>query len=184
MENQKPISAVLGFSLLELYLKPFHRINTTWYKIYTRRGIQVPDFNGLFFLFPYLDVFLGDEDNNGSTVRVWNVHYLRSDLWPAVHRPFCGMFPYAPSNARAVIAREYGALAGDVECRLHPNHFNFTNRVRVACKAKFAELHEIFPFVFCTQVTMKNARNETITGVLEELKGGSRVIQQVLALDT
>ena len=109
----------LGLSDIYLYaLKPNEVDNSPNYKLYMRRGIQESGRRNL-YSFPFVDVFLGHEEDDGSTVRVWSFRYPRIDLWPTVRRPFCGMFPFAPRNSSAVIAQEFGDRAGDSECLLH-----------------------------------------------------------------
>lgn len=132
---------------------------------------------------PFVDVFLGHEEDGGSTVRVWSVRHPRADIWPAVRRPFCGLYPFAPRNSSAVIAREYGSRAVHEKCYLQ-NYSHMKDKLRDGCTTNCDELHSRLPFVFRTRVTVNDGRNETHSGTMEELRVGSQVVQRYLALES
>ena len=72
-----------------------------------QEGVKMPDF--VFLLrdgsFQALDVFLGVD--KGEALRIW-VDLRWTDLLPAIRRPLCGHWFYAPRNSEAVLRTIYG----------------------------------------------------------------------------
>ena len=75
-------------------------------------GVQLPNMKlhlreGLAGEFPCLDVFMGVD--KGDSVRVWHLRPRWAHMFPAVRRPLCGHWFYAPRHSEAVLREEYGS---------------------------------------------------------------------------
>ena len=81
-------------ALADLYLGPMD-VNYRCFKIYTRHGIPGPPFGS----FPFVDAVITLQ-LSASTVGYFNYNIDRAHLWPAVRRPFCGLYPYVPRHSR------------------------------------------------------------------------------------
>ena len=184
----------LDLSSLFLYsFKPDEVDSNPDYKIYTRRGIQEASGGSI----PFVDVFLGHSESSSSSkseaslrsdtessfTRIWGTRHPDADLWPAVHRPFCGLqpMPFAPKNTRGFLKRERGGTNYERDC-VFSTYSHIRHGWRPGCTAPCAQLYTSLPFVFRNTVRALSG-SVLVNATREQLKIGNSVLSEFIAFN-
>ena len=95
------------------------------FKIYTRHGIPGHPYGS----FPFVDAVI-TRHLSASTVGYFQYKIDRAHLWPAVRRPFCGLYPYVPRHSRRCVSHSrLSLLAMLLYSRLHSAQYSFSRSV-------------------------------------------------------